>query len=239
MTGAGDAPALEMRRVVKHYHGLRPLRIASVTIAAGERVSLGGIDPGASEVLVNLMTGAMLPEEGEVRVFGQPTSEMASGDEWLASLDRFGIVSERAVLLEGATLQQNLALPFTLEIEPVPEAIAARVRELAGRCGIDPDRWLSLQAGALPPDVRVRSHLARALALDPRILIVERPTGDVAPGAIEAMAVDIVRAWDGSGAAMLTLTDDERFARLVAPRNLRLQPATGEVKPIARGWFSW
>ncbi len=232
-------PALEMHRVVKHYHALRPLRIASMVVRAGERVSIGGIDAGAGEVFVNLATGGTLPDEGEVRVFGDPTSDVTQGDEWLDSLDRFGIVSERAVLLEGATLQQNLALPFTLEIEPVPSPVAARVQELARRCGIEPDRWLAVQAGTLPPDVRMRSHLARALALEPRMLILEDPTALVPPGSVESLAADIVRAWEGSGAAMLTLTSDERFARRVSPRNLQWHGATGEVTPLKRGWFSW
>ena len=57
---------------------------------------------------------------GEVRVFGRPTSAIADSADWLATVDRFGIVSERAVLLEALTVVQNLAMPFTLEIEPPP-----------------------------------------------------------------------------------------------------------------------
>ncbi len=101
-------------------------------MARGERVALAGIDAGGAEVMLNLVTGASLPDEGEVRVFGRRTADVSDGDEWLASLDCFGIVSERAVLLEGATLTQNLALPFTLEIDPVP-AGDDRARRGAGR----------------------------------------------------------------------------------------------------------
>ena len=102
--------AVEMRGVVKNYNALRPLRIAELSVAAGARLALAGIDAGGAEVMLNLVTGASLPDEGEVRVFGRRTSDVSDGDDWLASLDSFGIVSERAVLLEGATLTQNLAL---------------------------------------------------------------------------------------------------------------------------------
>ena len=78
-----------------------------------------GLDAGAAEVLVNLVTGAGVADRGTVCVQGRNNAEIANGDEWLESLDRFGIVSERAVLLEGATLEQNLAMPFTLQIDPV------------------------------------------------------------------------------------------------------------------------
>jgi len=108
------SPVLQISKVRKQYHGLRPLRIAELSIAAGERVALSGLDAGAAEVLVNLVTGASLPDEGEVIVTGRSTASIADGEDWLASLDRFGIVSPRAVLLDAATLLQNLAMPLSL-----------------------------------------------------------------------------------------------------------------------------
>ena len=113
-------PVLQISGVHRRYQSLRPLRVQELTIAPGERVAVSGFDAGAAEVLVNLVTGASVPDEGEVRVLGQRTADIAGGDEWLASLDRFGIVSPRGVLLEGATLEQNLAMPMTLQIDPVP-----------------------------------------------------------------------------------------------------------------------
>ena len=123
-----ESPVVEMTGVVKNYSTLRPLRVASLSIARAERVAIGGIDAVGAEVFLNLVTGASLPDSGEIRVFGRNTAAVANGEEWLASLDRFGIVSERAVILEGATVAQNLALPFTLEIDPLTADTMARVR---------------------------------------------------------------------------------------------------------------
>jgi ABC-type lipoprotein export system ATPase subunit len=229
---------LDVRGVSKNYSGLRPLRIAELTLAAGERVTVGGLDAGAGELLVNLVTGASLPDTGEIRIFGQRTADIPDGDAWLELLERVGIVSPRAVLLEGSTLQQNLAMPFTLEIEPVPAEIAIRVEQLARESGLDPDRWLATRAGELPADVRVLAHLARALALTPDFIVVEHPTADMAPAAREALARSMARACDGRGVATLILTNDEGFARAVAPRNVKLDGATGVLKPLKRGWFS-
>ncbi|HXW04788.1 MAG TPA: hypothetical protein VD833_06130, partial [Vicinamibacterales bacterium] len=166
MSATLAAPAvLQLEAVVKRYQALRPLRIEQLEVGAGERVAIGGVDAGGAEVLVNLVTGAGLPDSGSVRVFGRDTATIAGGDEWLASLDRFGIVSPRAVLLEGSTIQQNLAMPFTLEIDPVPSAIGDRVAALAAECGIPSEpSWLARPAGHTPPDVRARLHLARAVA---------------------------------------------------------------------------
>src|SRR6185436_1678093 len=98
-------------------------------------------------------------------------SEIADADEWLASLDRFGIVSDRAVLLEGAPLLQNLALPFTLAIDPVPDDVRERVVALARECGIDPDR-LDQIAGEANAATRARVHVARAVAVNPALLLL-------------------------------------------------------------------
>ena len=49
-----------------------------------------GVDGGAAEVLVNLVTGASVADRGVVRVLGRSNADIVDGDEWLASLDRFG-----------------------------------------------------------------------------------------------------------------------------------------------------
>jgi ABC-type transporter Mla maintaining outer membrane lipid asymmetry ATPase subunit MlaF len=234
-----NVPMLEIRGVVKPFGGLRPLRIRALTIGAGERVSLGGLDAGVGELLVNLVTGASLPEQGEVFVFGQRTADIPDGDAWLDLLERFGIVSSRGVLLEGSTLLQNLAMPFTLAIDPVPPDVVAKVEAVAIECGLDPARWLELRTGELPADVRVLAHLARALALGPDLIVIEHPTAEIAPAARGPLATAIAHACDRRQVAALILTNDDVFGKAVAPRNLKLDGATGELKPLKKsGWFS-
>jgi ABC-type lipoprotein export system ATPase subunit len=236
----GSAAVLEIDGMTKAYSGLRPLRIRSLRVAAGERVAIAGLDAAAAELLVNLVTGAALPDTGTLRVLGQSTAEITDGDTWLSTLDRFGIVSERAVMLEGATLAQNLAMPFTLEIEPVPPDVQARVRALAAECGIAGERagWLERPAGEAPPDVRLRSHVARAIALQPSLVLLEHPTASIPEGARDALAADIVRVLDARRLAALVMTQDELFAARVAHRALTLDGATGQLAPSrSRRWL--
>ena len=227
---------LELKDVQKQYHGLRPLRIHALDVNPGERVAVLGIDAGAAEVLVNLVTGAGLPDRGEVRVMGERTADIAGGDEWLASLDRFGIVSERAVLLEGATLEQNLALPFTLHIDAIAPEVKARVAALAHDCGIA-SADLPRTAGDAAPELRARAHLAKALALDPVLLVFEHPTALVPEGGRRAFARDVVRATEGRRLGALIITQDRAFATEVAHRTLTLEPGTGMLRPLRKGWF--
>lgn len=225
---------LQISGVQKSYQSLRPLRLQALTVEEGERVAIAGLDAGAAEVLVNLVTGASLPDRGEVLVLDRPTSAIVSGDEWLASLDRFGIVSPRGVLLESATIEQNIAMVFTLEIDPVPRETAARVAALAGDCGIADVRAVT---GETTPDVRARVHLARAVALSPALLVLEHPTAGFPDGARDAYAQTLVAVTEARGLAALVITQDESFASRAGHRAFRLEAATGALKPVRRGWF--
>jgi len=232
------APVVEIVSLLKDYKGLRPLRLTGLSVREGERVAVGGLDATAAEVLVNLINGAILPDSGLVRVFGEDTASITDEDAWLASLDRFGIVTPRAVLLDGSTLLQNLALPFTLDIDPVPEEVRLRVVSVAERVGLTPEH-LSLLASDVAADVRVRVHLARSLAQHPRVLLFEHPTVGVAPDAVAALAHDTAQVVDAEGVAALVVSNDDTFCDVVAQRRYRLNAATGRLSSAGRlrRWF--
>jgi ABC-type lipoprotein export system ATPase subunit len=229
-------PVLHIVNVRKQYQGLRPLRMNDLSIAAGERVAVSGLDAGAAEVLVNLVTGASVPDEGQVLVLGQSTASISDGEAWLASLDRFGIVSPRAVLLDSATLLQNLAMPLTLDIEPVKPDIAARVTELARAAGID-DASLERPIAALDTAIQARAHLVRAVALEPALLILEHPTARLAAGQGKAFGDAVARIAGARALATLIISEDAEFAAAAATRRLALQGATGELKSPKRRLF--
>jgi ABC-type lipoprotein export system ATPase subunit len=233
---ADAGPILRFEKVSKAYQGLRPLRLASLHVLPGERVALAGVDAPGAEVLVNLVTGAAVPDQGEVWTLGRRTADISSADEWLAWLDFFGIVSERSVLLEGSSLEQNLAMPFTLEIDPIPLDVMERVRALARECGL-PGALFRVPAAQLPPDARIRAHLARAIALSPRLLLIEHPTGRVSADSRASLASDVVSVCEKRQLTALILTNDDAFARGVATRHVKLDGATGELRPIKKGWF--
>jgi ABC-type uncharacterized transport system ATPase subunit len=232
-------PVVELAGVVKDYRGLRPLRVAGLSLAAAERVAVFGIDQPAAEVLVNVITGAVLPDEGEVRLLGRSTTAIADADEWLATVDRIGIVSERAVLLDALTVLQNLAIPFSLDVEPLPPALRARAAALAGETGVAPADW-DRRVGELPGATRLRVRLGRALALDPVLLLFEHPTVGVARADVSAVARDVGALAARRRVAALVLTADADFASAAVPRVLQIDPASGRLSERrARGWFGW
>jgi ABC-type sulfate/molybdate transport systems ATPase subunit len=235
----GEPLVLEMIGVRKSYGALRPLRIESLAVGAGERVAIAGIDAPGAEMVVNLVTGASVPDAGEIRVFGVATRDVANGDEWLASLDRYGIVTDRAVMLEGATLAQNLALPFTLEIDPLSPATRDRVAGLAEECDIDA-AWLDQPAAGVPPAIRARAHLVRAIALGPELLLLEHPSAALPREERSPFGEVVCRVCDARRLTTLMISADPEFAKAAAHRVLTLEPATGVLKDASRkGWFGF
>jgi ABC-type transporter Mla maintaining outer membrane lipid asymmetry ATPase subunit MlaF len=229
-------PALiEIADLSKAYGALRPLRLAALSVAAGESVAIVGLDRPAAEIFLNLLTGATLPDRGAVQVFGRSTSDIADGNEWLAIADRFGIVSERAVLLEGLSVAQNLAVPFTLEIGPPPDHVRLRVETLAAEVDLDVDA-LSRRAGELDTTMRARVRVARALAFDPAVLLLEHLSANVRRADVAPLGSSIRRVAERRGAAVIAATADLEFARAIAQRVLTLEPATGKLS-TRRGWL--
>ena len=231
-------PVLRISRLRKQYNALRPLRLNDLVIERGERVALSGLDAGAAEVLVNLVTGASVPDEGDVHVEGQNTAAIADGEEWLASLDRFGIVSPRAVLLDAATVLQNLAMPLTLQIDPIPDDAAAAARSLAREAGIE-EEWLDRPVAGLPAAVKMRSHLARAVALAPALLILEHPTATLDKGDGRSFGEAVARVASARALATLIISEDADFTEAASSRRLALHAASGDLKPARRGLFGF
>lgn len=225
------APVLELSGVSKAYGALRPLRIQHLVLAPGDQVALLGLDQTAAEVLVSLVTGATLPETGHVRIFGRATSDITESSDWLTVLDRFGIVTERAALLESMTVLQNMAIPFSLDIEPPPPDVARLASALAAEAGLA-EALLEQRLGTLDAVSRTRVRLGRALAFDPGLLLLEHPSAALARADVVPLACDVRAVAERRTLATLTITADGEFAGAVSERAYILEPATGRLKPL-------
>jgi ABC-type transporter Mla maintaining outer membrane lipid asymmetry ATPase subunit MlaF len=225
----GSDPALELRDIEKQYGGLRPLRIRALRVAAGDCVMLIGFDRPAAETLVNLITGAALPEKGGIVSLGSPTRDIVDSDEWLSFVERFGIVSDRIVLLEAMTIAQNMAISFDLALDPIPADVLTRVAQLAAEVGIDAS-LLDGRVADASPAMKARVYLARALALDPAIVVLEHPTATLSAEDANSYASLIRTIWQRRRLTTVGLTMDEKFAKATGGRLLVWQPATGELR---------
>ena len=124
-------PLLDIQGLVKDYQALRPLRIQSLTLSPGDVLAVKGLDAVAAETLVHLVTGATLPDRGDIALFGQNTRAITDGEAWLRSLDGVGMVTSRSIVVEMFSVLQNIALSFTLEVDPIAPEVLPQARALA------------------------------------------------------------------------------------------------------------
>jgi ABC-type lipoprotein export system ATPase subunit len=193
-------------------------------------VALLGFDRAAAEVFVNLLTAATVPDAGRVEIFGRPTVDIQDADTWLSSLDCFGIVSDRQVLIDTMTVEQNLTMPLTMALHEVGSAVRAKVAAVSEEVGLS-SHQLGQPVTALEAEARLRVRLGRALAPDPQILLCEHPNASLEDADLPRFAADYARLVRQRGIVSIVLTADNAFASAVARRILTLQPATGELKP--------
>ena len=153
-------------------------------------------------------------------------------------LDRFGLVSRRSVLLDQLTAEQNLAIPFTLAVESMSDAVRHGVRTLAEEVGL-PASDLAKPLAELSALSVMRLRLGRALAFTPEVLLAEHPNAPLTASEAAAFAADVVRIRESRAVATVVLTADRRFADAIATDILTLQPATGELTADASKWKRW
>jgi ABC-type lipoprotein export system ATPase subunit len=233
------AALIHISGLTKSYPAPQPLRIANLSVAADDRVVLSGLDEGAAEMFVHLVTGAALPEEGVVSIAGRDTRAITTDTEWLTSLDQFGIVTRRAVLLDALSVAANLALPLTLSIDPMPAAVRARAGQDAADVGLAAGR-VDGPVSALSELERLRLLLARAAANGPRLVLLEHPTAALEQKAESRTFGETLRAFSAArGFGWVAISNDDEFATGSGGQRRRLDVVSGEVKATDAGWRRW
>jgi ABC-type uncharacterized transport system ATPase subunit len=208
--------------------------VESLDVEAGRRVAVLGFDGPTAEVFVGLLTGASLPDEGRVVLMGRDTATITAPEDWFAALDRIGMVSVRAVMVGEMTVAQNIGLAFSLSVDPMAPELGDRVRRLSVEAGVPLDD-LDRPLGATAASTVARCHLARSLASDPALLVLEHANALTTPADAQAFGRDVARVARERRLGVLAMTADGAFGDAVADRVLSLDPATGRL--IARsGW---
>jgi osmoprotectant transport system ATP-binding protein len=166
-------PAIEFRSVRFARPGGRAvLDRFDLTVPAGERLALVGRSGAGKTTLLKLVNRLLVPDEGAVLVEGRDTREWDA----IALRRRIGYVLQDVGLFPHMTLADNVALVPRLERWP-PERIGRRVRELFELIGLDPEEFAGRWPDELSGGQRQRVGVARALAANPPILLMDEPFG--------------------------------------------------------------
>ncbi len=148
----------------------------SLTISRGETLVLLGRSGSGKTTLLKLINRMLVPSQGQVLVEARPTT----GYDPIQLRRGIGYVIQEAGLFPHFTVAQNIALVPTL-LKWDPPRIAARVDELLRLVGLDPAEFSTRRPRELSGGQRQRIGVARALAADPPILLMDEPFGALDP----------------------------------------------------------
>ncbi len=170
-------PAIEFREV-SFARPDRPkvLDAFSLTVEAGEVLALVGRSGAGKSTLLKLINRLLEPDRGAVVVEGRDTRAW----DPIQLRRRVGYVLQEVGLFPHMTIGDNVAVVPHLERWP-PERIAARVDELLELVGLPPQQFAARWPDELSGGQRQRVGVARALAIDPPVLLMDEPFGALDP----------------------------------------------------------
>ncbi|MFN0115226.1 MAG: cell division ATP-binding protein FtsE [Paracoccaceae bacterium] len=164
---------IELQDASYGYSGGRLLEGLSLSLQPGSFHFLTGPSGSGKTTLLKLLYGELLPETGDVMLFGK-NSRALDRDEIARARRRIGVVHQDCQFLDHLTVRENLSLPLDVAGMPMAEE---ELRELLAWVGLTP------QAGALPPSLsggeRQRAALARAVMMAPDVILADEPTGNI------------------------------------------------------------
>lgn len=231
MTGAPPAEDREIvvasLRVAFGDHEV--LRGIDLVVRRGEFVAIVGPSGCGKSVLVEAITGRLAPDAGQVLVAdherpGDPLVDVHAVPE--ATRDElrrhWSIVFQHNALFSG-TVAENIEL-WLREVADLPaEEIRERVRRSVERVGLDPEQVLEVERDELSGGMAKRVAIARAIAMQPRLIFYDEPTTGLDPrhaAMVQDLVAEVHRGPAGGdpGPTTIVVTHDTTLLRRLAPR---------------------
>ncbi|MEX2181118.1 MAG: ABC transporter ATP-binding protein [Gemmatimonadaceae bacterium] len=232
MTIPRVGPVLEAVGVVKGYRGgdggqIRVLEGVDLTLAAGEMVAVIGASGSGKSTFLHVLGALERPDAGAVTLAGAPTAGM--GDEALAELrnQRVGFVFQFHHLLKEFSALENVMMPLWIAGRPAPEA-RERAEALLERVGLSARRHH--RPAEMSGGEQQRAAVARALALDPPILLADEPSGNLDHQNADRLH-DLLASLTADGGVGIVVVTHNRSLAARAQRVLHLED--GRLHPAA------
>jgi phospholipid/cholesterol/gamma-HCH transport system ATP-binding protein len=222
-----DQP-IQLKRVSKRFGAFRVLDDVSLGVSQGEATVVLGRSGTGKSVLLKHIVGLLLPDQGQVFVQGQDITVLSVAN--IARVRRqIGFLFQNAALFDSMTVGDNVGFPLRRHTQLSDERIRVRALEKLALVGLDRD-YDKLPA-TLSGGMRKRAGLARAMALDPAILLVDEPSAGLDPITSEEIDDLLVRVKHELGTTLIVVTHNIPSARRIGDTLVFLH----EGRVLARG----
>jgi phospholipid/cholesterol/gamma-HCH transport system ATP-binding protein len=226
-------PIISCRGVVKRFEGRTVLDGIDLDVFPGETMVIMGGSGSGKSTLLRLIIGSIRPERGQISMFGQDLGRLDA--EGLNDVrKKFGILFQSGALFNSMTVRENVALPLMEHTDLSREIIDIQVKIKLELVGLreHADKYPAQISGGM----KKRAGLARALALDPRILFYDEPSAGLDPvtsAEIDRLIIDLSKK---IGVTSVVVTHEMDSAFAIADRMAMLDKGR-MLKVESRAWY--
>jgi len=209
------ATAIAISGLHKSFGSQVVLNGTNLNVASGETLAVLGRSGTGKSVLLKLIIGLQKPDSGSIRIHGQEITRLDL-DAMNEVRKKMGFLFQHAALYDSLTVEQNIAFPLKRHTQMTESQQRARVQELLASVGMERD--LQKMPSDLSGGMQKRVGLARALALEPAILLLDEPTAGLDPitsGEIDQLILKLQKEYD---MASIVVTHDLLGAKTIADR---------------------
>ena len=208
-----DVAAIEMCGITKRFQGVIANDAIAFTVKAGEIHALLGENGAGKTTLMNILCGLYEPDQGDIRVYGQPVRFRSARDAIAAGI---GMVHQHFMLVESFTIAENIVLGRSPGLlRESAKSLYSRLRALADQYGLKLDP--SAQIWQLSVGEQQRVEILKALYGNAKVLILDEPTAVLTPQEAEDLMATL-RKLAAQGTAIVFISHKLKEVMAVCDR---------------------